>query len=159
MIKVMRLSDVLEMGAFVGIDAESDGLTRAERIGVPITAGGIDGLVALPGFADIQIVFDATSAGAHTHHNEILQAHGKRVIDLTPAAKHVIAFALILIVVVLIGALVSNLLSGAVRAIGLGFVVTNRAISRPTMSLINNRSHRGLSLSVPVWTRKVVNYA
>lgn len=86
MIKVMRLSNTLEMGAFVGIDPESDGLKRAERLGVPITAGGIDGLVAMPEFADIAIVFDATSAGAHAKHNEILQAHGKRVIDLTPAA-------------------------------------------------------------------------
>ena len=86
MIKVMRLSDVLEMGAFVGIDPESDGLKRAERQGVPITAGGIDGLVAMPGFAGIGIVFDATSAGAHAHHNAILQKHGKIVIDLTPAA-------------------------------------------------------------------------
>ena len=86
MIKVMRLSDTLEMGAFVGIDPESDGLKRAERLGVPITAGGIDGLVAMPEFADIAIVFDATSAGAHAKHNEILQAYGKRVIDLTPAA-------------------------------------------------------------------------
>ena len=86
MIKVMRLSDTLEMGAFVGIDPDSDGLKRAERMGVPITAGGIDGLVAMPEFADIAIVFDATSAGAHAKHNDVLQAHGKRVIDLTPAA-------------------------------------------------------------------------
>jgi acetaldehyde dehydrogenase len=86
MIKIMRLSDVLEMAAFVGIDPESDGLKRAERIGVPITAGGIDGLVALPNFNEIQIVFDATSAGTHTKHNAVLQAHGKRVVDLTPAA-------------------------------------------------------------------------
>ena len=86
MIKVMRLSSQLEMGAFVGIDPESDGLKRAARMGVPITAGGIEGLVALPGFDDIAIVFDATSAGAHARHNAVLQAHGKRVIDLTPAA-------------------------------------------------------------------------
>ncbi len=86
MIKVMRLSDVLEMGAFVGIDPDSDGLKRAERMGVPITAGGIEGLVAMPIFSDIAIVFDATSAGAHQKHSEILLAHGKRVIDLTPAA-------------------------------------------------------------------------
>ena len=52
MIKIMRLSKVLEMGAFVGIDPESDGLKRAERLGVPITADGLDGLVALPGFAE-----------------------------------------------------------------------------------------------------------
>ncbi|WP_276308620.1 acetaldehyde dehydrogenase (acetylating) [Sphingorhabdus sp. YGSMI21] len=86
MIKIMRLSKVLEMGAFVGIDPESDGLKRAARMGVPITAEGIDGLVAMPEFSDIKIVFDATSAGAHKHHNEVLQAHGKRVVDLTPAA-------------------------------------------------------------------------
>ena len=60
MIKIMRLSKVLEMGAFVGIDPESDGLKRAERMGVPITAGGIDGLVAMPEFAEIKIAFDAT---------------------------------------------------------------------------------------------------
>ncbi len=86
MIKIMRLSDALEMGAFVGIDPESDGLKRAERLGVPITADGIEGLVALPNFDEIEIVFDATSAGAHTKHNAVLQTHGKRVIDLTPAA-------------------------------------------------------------------------
>ena len=86
MIKIMRLSDSLEMGAFVGIDPESDGLKRAARLGVPTTAGGIEGLVAMPGFDRIGIVFDATSAGAHARHNEILQQHGKRVVDLTPAA-------------------------------------------------------------------------
>lgn len=86
MIKIMRLSNVLEMGALVGVDPNSDGLKRAERMGVPITAGGIDGLVALPGFQDIEIVFDATSAGAHARHDQILRAHGKKVIDLTPAA-------------------------------------------------------------------------
>ena len=86
MIKILRLSQVLEMGAFVGIDPKSDGLLRAERIGVPITSGGIGGLVAMPEFKDIRIVFDATSAGAHKRHDEVLQAHGKQVIDLTPAA-------------------------------------------------------------------------
>ena len=55
-------------------------------MGVPITAGGLDGLLAMPEFADIAIVFDATSAGAHKHHSDVLIAHGKRVVDLTPAA-------------------------------------------------------------------------
>jgi len=55
-------------------------------MGVATTHQGIDGLVNLPEFAEIDIVFDATSAGAHKHHNKILQAHGKQVIDLTPAA-------------------------------------------------------------------------
>jgi acetaldehyde dehydrogenase len=86
MIKVMRLSDVLEMAVLVGIDPQSDGLQRAARLGVAVTAGGIDGLVAMPQFRDIGIVFDATSAGAHKRHDAVLRAHGKRVIDLTPAA-------------------------------------------------------------------------
>jgi len=86
MIKVLRSSKTLEMAAMVGIDPESDGLARAKSMGVAITHEGIDGLVNLPEFADIKIVFDATSAGAHKHHNKILQAHGKQVIDLTPAA-------------------------------------------------------------------------
>ena len=86
MIKIMRLSQRLEMGAFVGIDPESDGLKRAARMGVPITAEGIDGLLVMPEFADIGIVFDATSAGAHKRNNELVLAAGKRMIDLTPAA-------------------------------------------------------------------------
>lgn len=86
MIKVMRNSRYLEMGAMVGIDPASDGLARAARLGVPTTAEGIEGLLALPNFKDIRIAFDATSAGAHARHNERLQAHGVQVIDLTPAA-------------------------------------------------------------------------
>ncbi len=86
MIKIMRLSQVLEMGVFVGIDPESDGLKRAARLGVAITANGIDGLIAMPEFADIGIVFDATSAGAHQRNSALVLAAGKRMIDLTPAA-------------------------------------------------------------------------
>lgn len=86
MIKIIRTSDVLEMAAMVGIDPESDGLARAERMGVPTTHEGIDGLIKMDNFDDIRICFDATSAYAHKHHNEILQKHGKQVIDLTPAA-------------------------------------------------------------------------
>ena len=86
MIKVMRNGKHLEMGAMVGVDPKSDGLARAERFGIATTAQGIEGLVRLGVFPDIDIVFDATSAGAHKHHNEVLQAHGVQVIDLTPAA-------------------------------------------------------------------------
>jgi len=86
MIKIMRHSDVLEMGAFVGIDAESDGLKRAERLGVAITADGIDGLQALDVWPEIGIVFDATSAAAHKRHSDVVRSAGKVMIDLTPAA-------------------------------------------------------------------------
>ncbi|WP_232466875.1 acetaldehyde dehydrogenase (acetylating), partial [Alcaligenes faecalis] len=86
MIKVMRQSKYLSMGAMVGIDPASDGLARAARLGVPTTHEGIEGLLKLPNFQDIRIVFDATSAGAHARHNAVLQKHGIKVIDLTPAA-------------------------------------------------------------------------
>ena len=86
MMKLMRHAKHLEVGAMVGIDPSSDGLARASRLGVPVTAEGIEGLQKLPGFANIGIAFDATSAGAHAHHNTFLQARGVRVIDLTPAA-------------------------------------------------------------------------
>jgi len=86
MIKIMRMSKVLEMGAMVGIDPNSDGLARAKRLGVATTHEGIEGLTKLPEYKDIRIVFDATSAGAHIRNNEILQRDGKQVIDLTPAA-------------------------------------------------------------------------
>jgi acetaldehyde dehydrogenase len=86
MIKIMRHSDVLEMGAFVGIDPESDGLKRAQRLGIATTAGGIDGLLKLPIWPDIGIVFDATSAGAHKRHSDLVTSAGKVMIDLTPAA-------------------------------------------------------------------------
>jgi acetaldehyde dehydrogenase len=85
-IKSRRASDVVEVIALCGIDPESDGLARARRMGIATTADGIDGLVALDEFADVEIVFDATSAGAHARHDEVLRAHGKRVLDLTPAA-------------------------------------------------------------------------
>jgi acetaldehyde dehydrogenase len=86
MIKVLRTSTELEMGALVGIDPESDGLARARRFGVPVTAEGLDGLVQMPGFDEIAIVFDATSAGSHARHDAVLRRHGKQIIDLTPAA-------------------------------------------------------------------------
>src|SRR5688572_5873952 len=86
MIKVLRNSAYLEMGAFVGIDPQSDGLALAKRLGVPVTADGIDGLLRMPAFDDIAIVFDATSAASHARHDGVLRGHGKQIVDLTPAA-------------------------------------------------------------------------
>jgi acetaldehyde dehydrogenase len=86
MIKVLRVSKTLEMAAMAGIDPASDGLARARRLGVPVTAGGVDGLIAMDGFGDIGIVFDATSARAHRANDAKLAASGTTVIDLTPAA-------------------------------------------------------------------------
>jgi acetaldehyde dehydrogenase len=86
MFKVLRQSKVLEMGAMVGIDADSDGLQRAARLGVATTHEGVEGLTRLPVWPEIGIVFDATSAAAHPRNAEVCRAAGKVVIDLTPAA-------------------------------------------------------------------------
>ncbi|CEA08722.1 Acetaldehyde dehydrogenase [Arthrobacter saudimassiliensis] len=86
MIKVLRGSGRLEMGAMVGIEPDSEGLRRAAGMGIATTAEGVQGLLALPNFKDIKVVFDATSASAHLANWELLKDTGVRVLDLTPAA-------------------------------------------------------------------------
>jgi acetaldehyde dehydrogenase len=88
MIKILRGRGVLSVAALVGIDPASDGLARAERLGVTAVSTGVEGLIALEGFQDIGIVFDATSANAHKFNAEKLLAANPavRLIDLTPAA-------------------------------------------------------------------------
>ena len=84
MIKVLNTSTKLECALLVGIEKDSDGLARARKLGVDTTHEGIEGLLAHPRFAEIAVVFDATSAKAHVHHAKLLK--GKKVVDLTPAA-------------------------------------------------------------------------
>ncbi|MEI5520327.1 acetaldehyde dehydrogenase (acetylating) [Streptomyces brasiliscabiei] len=86
MIKILRLSESLEIAALAGIDPASDGLARARRLKVATTHGGVEGLVELDEFTDVEIVFDATSAGAHRHHDQVLRPLGRTLVDLTPAA-------------------------------------------------------------------------
>jgi acetaldehyde dehydrogenase len=86
MIKILRTSENLEVAAMIGIDPDSDGLARAKRLGIPVTHEGVDGLLAMPNFTDIEIVLDATSARAHIANAAALAPHGKKLIDLTPAA-------------------------------------------------------------------------
>ena len=87
MIKILRLSEKLEMSVMVGIDPESDGLARAKRMGVSICSEGIDGLMKMKEWGSIKILFDATSAKAHEYNwNRIKNYEDKRIIDLTPAA-------------------------------------------------------------------------
>lgn len=87
MIKILRLSESLEMSVLVGIDPESDGLARAKRMGVKTCATGIDGLIELAEWEDIKVVFDATSARAHLYNWDKVKAFpDKKMIDLTPAA-------------------------------------------------------------------------
>jgi acetaldehyde dehydrogenase len=86
MIKVIEMSKALAMGALVGIDPHSDGLARALKLGVATSHEGLEGLTRMPEWADIRIVFDATSAKAHKANSDICARDGKTIIDLTPAA-------------------------------------------------------------------------
>ena len=88
MIKILRHGKNVEMAAMVGIDPASDGLAPAQRLDVATTHEGAEGLLRLPQFADIDLVFDATSAGAHLRNEALLRAAkpNLRMVDLTPAA-------------------------------------------------------------------------
>ena len=70
----LERSDVIELIAMIGIDAESEGLKRAAEKGYKTLSNGIEGIVENPNIAEI--VFDATSARAHVHHAKILKELG-----------------------------------------------------------------------------------
>jgi len=82
----LRRSSVLDVAAMAGIDSGSDGLARAAALDVAVTADGVDGLLRLEAFDEVEVVFDATSAGAHHVNDAALTESGRRVVDLTPAA-------------------------------------------------------------------------
>jgi acetaldehyde dehydrogenase (acetylating) len=82
MYKVER-SDALELAGMAGIDPESDGLRTARERGHVATDRGLAGLLEIA--EDIDLAFDATSAGAHAAHAALLAEHSIRSVDLTPA--------------------------------------------------------------------------
>jgi len=86
MVKILRGSESLRVVAMVGIDPASDGLARARRLGIATTSYGVDGLLEMPEFAEVEIVLDATSAAAHVANARALEPYGRRLVDLTPAA-------------------------------------------------------------------------
>ncbi len=86
MVKISEQSDVLEISALVGIDPDSNGLRRAEKLGVTVCDGGLSEFAETPQFNDIEIIFDATSASVHKENYTTLSRTDKRIVDLTPAA-------------------------------------------------------------------------
>ncbi|MFI7005527.1 acetaldehyde dehydrogenase (acetylating) [Streptomyces sp. NPDC050145] len=86
LIKIIRGAGAVSAAAMIGIDPDSEGLARARRLSVPTSADGVQGLIAMDGFADVDVVFDATSAAAHHSNAAALAPYGKTLIDLTPAA-------------------------------------------------------------------------
>jgi acetaldehyde/propanal dehydrogenase len=82
----LQRSEVLEPVWMVGIDPQSDGLTRAREMGIKTTSDGVDGLLPHVLADGVQIAFDATSAYVHAENSRKLNALGVLMIDLTPAA-------------------------------------------------------------------------
>jgi acetaldehyde dehydrogenase len=82
--KVLR-SPKLQLTAVIGIDGDSAGLARAKDAGVDVSADGVKWLSAHPDAAEL--VFDATSAAAHSSNMACLLSLGMRCLDLTPS-KH-----------------------------------------------------------------------
>ena len=85
MMKALR-SEWINPLWMVGIEADSDGLSKARDHGMKTTHEGVDGLLAHIEEDDIKIAFDATSAYVHAENSRKLQEKGVMVIDLTPAA-------------------------------------------------------------------------
>lgn len=82
MMKLLRMSEI-DVALVVGIYEDSPGLARARYHGVETSA---DGLAAVLARDEIELVFDATSAQSHAASAPRLQAAGRVVVDLTPAA-------------------------------------------------------------------------
>lgn len=78
-------SDWIEPVWMVGIE-ESEGIKRAQGMGMKTSTTGIDGVLDHLEADDIRIAFDATSAYAHAEHSRKLNERGVIMVDLTPAA-------------------------------------------------------------------------
>lgn len=82
LIKLGR-SPFLKCTLFAGRNLSSPGMRKAISMGVRVSPDGIGAIIADPACCDL--VFDCTSAMAHSEHAPILRDLGKIVIDLTPS--------------------------------------------------------------------------
>ena len=82
----LQRSEVLEPVWMIGIDSTSDGLRRAEEMGLKTTSDGVDDILPHVKDDDIRIALDATSAYVHAENSRKLTELGVLMVDLTPAA-------------------------------------------------------------------------
>lgn len=80
----VRRNPHLELVALVGVDPASEGLARGRDLHVWTTSSGLEHYLRDGPAAEI--VFEATSATAHTTHAPQLARSGLHCIDLTPSA-------------------------------------------------------------------------
>ncbi len=81
----LQRSEWIEPRWMVGIDPQSEGLARAQAMGLETTHEGLKALLDKGVWPDL--AFDATSARAHVRHAKMLREKGIQAIDLTPAAR------------------------------------------------------------------------
>ena len=86
MLKIANTSKSLNLIGVIGIDPESEGLAMASTMNIATSSTGLQGFMEMPEYSDTQIFFDATCAGAHQMHHDLISKDGKQMIDLTPAA-------------------------------------------------------------------------
>jgi acetaldehyde dehydrogenase len=86
MLKIANTSKSLNLIGVIGIDPESEGLAMASTMNIATSSTGLQGFMEMHEYSDTQIFFDATSAGAHQMHHDLISKDGKQMIDLTPAA-------------------------------------------------------------------------
>ena len=82
LVKVMR-SKYLTCSIFIGRNIASAGIRKANELGVRVSHEGIGAIQEKPDCCEV--IFDATSALAHSQNLKTLQQLGIFVIDLTPS--------------------------------------------------------------------------
>jgi len=82
LIKIQK-SNFLECSLFTGKNPESNGIKRAQKMGVKTSYSSIQAIIDNPECCEI--VVDATSADAHFKHAPILKKLNKFTIDMTPS--------------------------------------------------------------------------
>lgn len=80
--KILR-SHALDLRMFAGIDPDSPGIARAREAGVPVSTNGVEAVLELA--AELDVVYEATSAAVHAANAPRYEDAGLLAIDLTPA--------------------------------------------------------------------------
>ena len=83
LLKKASRSERLEVCLFSGIDGDSPGIARAKEAGVPTSIDGVEAV--LYAAAELDAVYECTSASAHSANAPRYEQAGLLAIDLTPA--------------------------------------------------------------------------